>query len=219
MKRTPLFAAHHRLGGKLIEFGGWEMPVLYTSIIEEHLAVRKAAGIFDISHMGEVCISGPEAESVLNQTLTNDARKLAVGQGQYTLMCDERGGAIDDLYAYRLATDEYLLIINAARITADVAWLERQLAGFGRHGGARLEDLSEATGAVAVQGPRVAEFVTRVFPGASTGGTQSPSLGIGIGLGYVPPEFSKPQTPIEIEIRGKPAPAVVVAKPIYRKAD
>src|SRR5437588_6665156 len=109
MKRTPLFAAHQQLGGKLIEFGGWEMPVQYTSIMDEHLAVRKAAGLFDISHMGEVLVSGPGAEALLNQTLTNDIRKLAVGQGQYTLMCNEAGGVIDDLYAYRLSTGEYLL--------------------------------------------------------------------------------------------------------------
>src|SRR5713226_2666806 len=109
MKRTPLFSAHQNLGGKLIEFGGWEMPVHYTSIMDEHLAVRKAAGLFDISHMGEVLIGGPEAEAFLNRKLTNDLRKLAVGQGQYTLMCNERGGVIDDLYAYRLAASEYLL--------------------------------------------------------------------------------------------------------------
>src|ERR1043166_8505078 len=109
MKRTPLFPAHQKLGGKLIEFGGWEMPVQYTSIMDEHLAVHKAAGLFDISHMGEVQVSGPPAEAFLNQTLTNDVRKLASGQGQYTLMCNERGGVIDDLYAYRLTADEYLL--------------------------------------------------------------------------------------------------------------
>src|SRR5215468_3741434 len=126
MKRTPLFSAHQKLGGKLIEFGGWEMPVQYTSIVDEHLAVRQAAGLFDISHMGELSISGPAAEAFLNRTLTNDLRKLSVGQGQYTLMCNERGGVIDDLYAYRLAADEYLLIINAARIPDDVTWLEKQ---------------------------------------------------------------------------------------------
>src|SRR2546423_7798775 len=124
MKRTPLFAAHQKLGGKLIEFGGWEMPVQYTSIMDEHLTVRKAAGLFDISHMGEVLVTGQAAEPFLNQTLTNDLRKLVVGQGQYTLMCNERGGVIDDLYIYRVATDEYLLIINASRIEEDVAWLE-----------------------------------------------------------------------------------------------
>src|SRR5712671_1410786 len=119
LKRTPLFSAHQRLGGKLIEFGGWEMPVQYSSITDEHLAVRQAAGIFDISHMGEVGVSGASAADFLNQTLTNDIRKLLVGQGQYTLMCNQRGGVVDDLYAYHLAPAEYLLIINASRIEAD----------------------------------------------------------------------------------------------------
>ena len=172
MKRTPLYAAHQRLGGKLIEFGGWEMPVQYTSITDEHLAVRKAAGLFDISHMGEVLISGAGAEAFLNQTLTNDVRKLAAGQGQYTLMCNERGGVIDDLYAYRLTDSEYLLIINASRIEADVAWLERQLAGFARRSEVKFQNTSDTTGAVAVQGPRVVEFIGSFCPGPSTGGTQ-----------------------------------------------
>jgi len=171
MKRTPLYAAHQKLGGRLIEFGGWEMPVQYTSITDEHLAVRKAAGLFDISHMGEVLISGPGAEGFLNQTLTNDARKLAPGQGHYTLMCNERGGVIDDLYAYRLANQEYLLIINASRIEADVAWMEKQLAAFLRRSEVELQNASDSTGAVAVQGPRVVEFIDRCFPGPATGGT------------------------------------------------
>ena len=379
MKRTPLYAAHQRLGGKLIEFGGWEMPVQYTSITDEHLAVRKAAGIFDISHMGEVMISGPGAEAFLNQTLTNDLRKLAPGQGQYTLMCNARGGVIDDLYAYRLTTNEYLLIINASRIDADVAWLEAQLTAFPGRSAVQLRNTSDTTGALAVQGPRVVEFIDACFPGASTGGTivarvtdlkknqiarftlagdtlwigrtgytgedgfevvapsqrieaiwnqllaagqphelkpaglgardtlrtevcyplygheldenitpieagvgffvaldkgefigrsvladqkakgpakklvafkmtdrsapprphyaiwstgpgaakigevasgtQSPSLGVGIGMGYVPPASAKSGTPVEIEIRGKRASAVLVPKPIYRKPD
>src|SRR5258706_1735852 len=128
MKRTPLFSAHQNLGGKLIEFGGWEMPVQYTSIVDEHLTVRKAAGLFDISHMGEVLINGPEAAEFLNHALTNDITKLTAGQGQYTLMCNETGGVVDDLYAYRLTAEEYLLIINASRIDEDTAWLGRQLS-------------------------------------------------------------------------------------------
>src|SRR5437764_7545139 len=98
MKRTPLFAAHQRLGARLIEFGGWEMPVQYSSIMDEHLAVRRAAGLFDISHMGELLFSGPGALPLLNHLLTNDLRKLAIGQGQYTLLCNECGAVIDDLY-------------------------------------------------------------------------------------------------------------------------
>src|SRR2546429_6888442 len=101
LKRTPLFSTHQKLGGRLIEFGGWEMPVQYTSIVDEHLAVRNAAGIFDIAHMGEVIVSGSAAAEFLNFLLTNDIRKLVIGGGQYTLMCNETGGVIDDLYAYR----------------------------------------------------------------------------------------------------------------------
>jgi len=339
--------------------------------------VRKAAGLFDISHMGEILVEGPAAEAFLNQTLTNDIRKLAVGQGQYTLMCNEKGGVIDDLYAYRLTPAEYLLIVNASRIETDAAWIEKQRGGFG--GGVEIQNASDQMAAVAVQGPRVAEFINECFPGPSAGGTlvtrtsglaknqigkcsfegkeiwvsrtgytgedgfeivapatiiaaiwerllavgqahglkpaglgardtlrtevcyplygheldenttpieagvgffvaldkgdfigrrvlahqktngvskklvaftmtdksapprphyaiwsaepngarlgevvsgtQSPSLGIGIGLGYVPPGFAKPQTAIEIEIRGRRARASVVPKPFYRRAE
>src|SRR5437016_5017117 len=98
LKRTPLWEAHRQLGGRLVEFGGWEMPVQYTSIVEEHQAVRTTGGLFDISHMGELFVTGPAALDFLNATLTNDLRKCAVGRGQYTLMCNSRGGVIDDLY-------------------------------------------------------------------------------------------------------------------------
>jgi aminomethyltransferase len=372
LKRTPLFTAHQKLGGKLVEFSGWGMPVQYTSITDEHLAVRKAAGIFDISHMGEVTVSGSGAAEFLNSILTNNIRKLAPGEGQYTLMCNERGGVIDDLYACRLSGEVYFLIINASRIEPDVAWLQAQAAKFS--GELNLTDASHNYAAVAVQGPRVKEFIDTVIPGPSvsamrvnvviglkknqigefpfekggvlvsrtgyTGedgfeivgsdeairhvwdallaagqpfgikpcglgardtlrtevcyplygheldeqttpieaglgffvaldkgefngrsvlaeqknsgtkkilvafkmtdksapprphypilanganigvvasGTQSPSLGIGIGMGYVPSELAKPDTKIEIEIRGKRFAAVVVPKPIYRK--
>ena len=372
MKRTALFYAHQKLGAKLIDFGGWEMPVQYTSITDEHLAVRRAAGIFDISHMGEVTVSGADAVNFLNQLLTNDIRKLESGQGQYTLMCNESGGVIDDLYAYKLSEGVYFLIINASRIDADVAWMQAQAAKFS--GDVKLTDASHQYAAVAVQGPRVKEFINAIIPGAAvsakrvnavtdlkkneiggfhfdkngllvsrtgyTGedgfeivgsdaaiqlvwdrvleigrpfgvkpaglgardtlrtevcyplygheldeqttpveagvgffvsldkgefigrsvlaaqkaagtrkklvafkmtdksapprphypiwadgrsvgevvsGTQSPSLNLGIGMGYVPPEFSKPGTTIEIEIRGRRSAAVIVPKPIYRK--
>jgi aminomethyltransferase len=319
--------------------------------------------------MGEVFVGGAGAEAFLNRTLTNDVRKLAPGQGQYTLMCNERGGVVDDLYAYRMNATDFLLIINASRIDADVAWLEKANAGQ-----ADLKNLSEQFGAVALQGPEVAKFVDAALPGSACGGTevqkisdlkknqigifvfdyatiyvgrtgytgedgfeviapaekieavwnrllaagqgfglkpaglgardtlrtevcyplygheldedttpieagvgffvaldkgdftgrsvlaeqkaagtkkklaafkmtgksapprpqypilangtvigqvvsgtQSPSLGIGIGLGYVPPEFAKPGTNLEIEIRGKAAPAMVVPKPIYKR--
>lgn len=372
LKRTSLYAAHQKLGGKLIEFGGWEMPVHYTSITDEHLAVRNAAGIFDISHMGEVTVSGAGAEAFLNSILTNDLRKLAPGDGQYTLMCNERGGVIDDLYAYKLSEGVYFLIINASRIEADIAWLRTQEAEFS--GELTLTDASHQYAAVAVQGPCVKEFINTVITGAAisamrvnavtelkknqiggfkfdnhsvlvsrtgytgedgfeivgsdesiqhlwdkiilagrgfglkpaglgardtlrtevcyplyghevdesitpieagvgffvsldkgafngrsvmaeqkikglkrklvafkmveksapprpryaiwadgmrvgevTSGTQSPSLNLGIGMGYVSPEFARPDAMIEIEIRGRKFPAMVVPKPIYRR--
>ncbi len=371
LKRTSLFSAHQKLGAKLIDFGGWEMPVQYTSISDEHRAVRNAAGIFDISHMGEVTVSGAGAEAFLNAVLTNDIRKLAPGEGQYTLMCNPRGGVIDDLYAYKLSEAVYFLIINASRVGPDVSWLQAQAAKF--PGELKLTDASHNYSAVAVQGPRVKEFINAVIPGASvsamrvnavtdlkknqiggfrfgqgallvsrtgytgedgfeivggdeailhvwdkilesgkpsgikpcglgardtlrtevcyplygheldedttpveagvgffvsldkgefngrsvlagqksagvkkklvafkmtgksapprphypirangvnigtvTSGTQSPSLGIGIGMGYVPPECAKPDTTIEVEIRGGQFPALIVPKPIYR---
>ena len=377
LKRTPLFAAHQKLGARLVEFGGWEMPVQYSSIMDEHLAARKSAGIFDISHMGEVTVSGVAAAEFLNHVLTNDIRKITPGLGQYTLLCNPRGGVIDDLYAYCLSEAVYLLVINASRIEADVAWLQAQAAQFPASGELKLTDASHNYAAVAVQGPAVKEFIDECIPNASvsamrvnrvtdlqknqiggfrftngsvlvsrtgytgedgfeivgndesiiqvwetiltkgqpfgikpcglgardtlrtevcyplygheldeqttpieagvgffvaldkgefigrsvlaeqkaigimkkcvafkaaeksapprphypiwscgadaskigevTSGTQSPSLGIGIGLGYVPPTYAAPGTIIEIEIRGKRAPAVIVAKPIYRK--
>jgi aminomethyltransferase len=159
LKRTPLFAAHQRAGGKLIEFGGWEMPVQYTSITDEHLAVRSAAGIFDISHMGEVLVTGPGAASFLNRVLTNDIRKLAIGSGQYTLMCNAEGGVIDDLYVYRNGESGYLLVINASRIEADVLWLEGELSASEFSLNTTLQNVSSDYGAVAVQGPNVAKFI------------------------------------------------------------
>lgn len=364
LKRTPLYAAHQKAGGKLIEFGGWEMPVQYTSITDEHLAVRGGAGVFDISHMGEVFVSGAAAAEFLNATLTNDVRKLAPGQGQYTLMCNERGGVVDDLYCYRLAPTEFLLIINASRIPDDVAWLQKQLAAYPQKSSVMLRDASADMSAVAAQGPKVRGLIDSCFvgpvkasalkkneiaafefngqpvwigctgytgedgfevvaPNARIGGiwdalvaagckpcglgardtlrteacyplyghelnedttpieagvgffvaldkgefigrsalaaqkangvakrcvafkmtdksapprphyaifsngtkvgevvsgTQSPSLNLGIGLGYVPPNLAKADTVIHIEIRGKLFAALVVAKPIYRKS-
>src|SRR5262249_46308308 len=145
--------------------------VQYTSITDEHLTVRNAAGVFDISHMGEVLASGPQAESFLNKTLTNQLSKLKVGEAQYTLLCNDRGGVIDDLYTYRVGGTEYLLIINASRIEADVAWLETQLSQFPSRDKVNLKNVSDTNAAVAVQGPRVIEFIDSCFAGPSKGGT------------------------------------------------
>jgi aminomethyltransferase len=168
LKRTPLFAVHQRAGARLVPFGGWEMPVQYSSIVDEHLSVRRAAGLFDISHMGEVRVSGAGATDYLNHLLTNDIRKLSAGSGQYSLMCNERGGVIDDLYVYHLTEQAYLLVINASRIDDDYKWMEKQAVGAK---GLKLENASDELGAVALQGPRASEFIDACVPGASRGGT------------------------------------------------
>ncbi|MFZ2644160.1 MAG: glycine cleavage system aminomethyltransferase GcvT [Verrucomicrobiia bacterium] len=169
LKRTPLYECHRRLDARLVEFGGWEMPVQYDGIIAEHNAVRKDCGIFDISHMGEVRVSGPQALSFLNYLLTNDLARLSVGQGQYNLMCNERGGTVDDLYAYRIGEQEYLLIINASRIEADVPHIQK-VAALKSLPPPELEikNCSDDAGAIAVQGPRSAAVMEALLPGIAT---------------------------------------------------
>ena len=171
LQRTSLFETHQKLGGRLIEFGGWEMPVQYTSIMDEHLAVRQAAGIFDISHMGELEVTGAASAAFLNHTLTNDVRKLRVGEGQYTLMCNEAGGVIDDLYLYRLEPEKYLLIVNASRTGPDVEWLQKEWSRFPQKNKAVLRNVSDFFGAIAVQGPRVLDFIDHAIPGPAENGT------------------------------------------------
>jgi len=165
LKRTPLYESHRALGAKLIDFGGWEMPVQYTSILDEHTAVRNAAGIFDISHMGEFFVSGTAAQEFLNFALTNDVSRLQPGQGQYTLMCNHKGGVVDDLYLYCLGLGNYLLIVNASRIDDDFAWLQSLHERFSQPTKVKLDEKSASYGAVAVQGPSVVKFIDSVFPG------------------------------------------------------
>ena len=149
----------------MVEFGGWEMPIQYTGILDEHRAVRTAAGVFDISHMGEVFVSGPAAEEFLNSALTNDLRKLVPGQGQYTLLCNRRGGVIDDLFAYRIGAVDFLLIVNASRAEVDFAWLTARLSEFPRAAEVQLNHASDRFSALAVQGPKAGQFIDGVFPG------------------------------------------------------
>lgn len=167
LKRTPLFNTHNELDARMVEFGGWEMPVLYSSIAQEHHAVRQAAGLFDISHMGEFLFDGPDALKFLNQLLTNDLAKLETGQGQYTLLCQDNGGVIDDLYAYRLSDTNYLLIVNASRLEIDWMWIKAQRNS--RHKSLQLEmsNPSDDLAAMALQGPKAAEIIASVFPTAA----------------------------------------------------
>src|SRR5580698_7479704 len=154
LKKTALFDAHVKLGARMVDFGGWNMPVQYTGIVDEHKAVRESAGVFDISHMGEFYISGAGAHAFLNGLLTNDVGKLAIGQGQYTLMLNDEAGVIDDLIIYRVDEEKYFLVVNAAKIAEDKQWIEDQLAkkkeGFEQ---VWFSDNSAATSALALQGP------------------------------------------------------------------
>jgi len=156
LRRTPLFPVHVKAGAKMVPFGGWEMPVQYVGIIEEHRAVRRAEGLFDISHMGEFEVAGPQALRLLQRLTTNDAATLAVGQVQYSLLCYPDGGIVDDLTVYRLAEDRFMLTVNAANIDKDWAWVCE-------HGGeARWRNISAETALLAVQGPKAEECVQRL---------------------------------------------------------
>jgi aminomethyltransferase len=166
-KTTPLYQEHLRLGAKIIPFGGWLMPVQYTSILEEHQAVRNNVGVFDISHMGQLIVSGPAAAEWLNTMLTNNIDKLEVGQGQYTFLLNERGGIIDDLIVYRIEEQKFLLVVNAARTDEDIAWLDQNLpaveAAVSAANQVRIDNHSADFGGVAIQGPRVAELFHVLF--------------------------------------------------------
>lgn len=329
-------------------FAGWEMPVQYTGVKDEHLATRSVAGIFDVSHMGQVAVSGPDAERYLQRILSNDLGRLQTGGAQYSLLCREDGGILDDLFTYRVAADSFLVVTNAANHAKDVAWMQSHADGFD----VQVEDAADRYAMLAVQGPQAREMVQALsdaplpdrmtcrhrtlkakrvlvcgtgytgedgveilcdpadagllwdeivrrgatpaglgardtlrlevcyhlygndmdetrnpieaglgwackeetgFIGADavraarengtaeklvafkmlqgiarqgnpvigggvvTSGTMSPSLGVGIGMAYVPVERSEPGTELQIDVRGKARGAVVAEKPLYRK--
>jgi aminomethyltransferase len=351
-KQSPLHEEHLKLGAKMIGFGGWNMPVFYSSILEEHQAVRQRVGIFDISHMGQIRVFGPSAEHWLNTLLTNNLQRLQISDGQYTLLLNEQGGVIDDLIVYQRGSLDYFLVVNAAKIEEDFGWMQSRVTGE-----VAVSNLSDHFAALAVQGPGSVELLGRfgdlptrnhiqefriqgiplllartgytgedgfelfypaaaaavvwnhllelgakpcglgardtlrtevcyplngadlspnrtpleaglgffvdlekpefvgrasllaqkeaglrqrfvalksdgksppprahygVFVGGAqvgelTSGTQSPTLGIGIGLGYVDVSYSKPGQKVEIDVRGRRFPATVEKKPLYKK--
>jgi len=163
LKRTPLYEAHVKAGARLVPFGGWEMPVQYAGIIEEHRAVRSAVGLFDVSHMGEFEVDGPGALDALQSLTTNDVAALEVGQVQYSLLCYPNGTIVDDLTVYRLAGDRFMLTVNAANIDKDWAWVTTytSLAEYQRKG-VRWRNVSAETGLIAAQGPKAEELVGRL---------------------------------------------------------
>src|SRR5436189_6064392 len=126
LRRTPLYDRHVALGARMVPFAGWEMPVQYDGVIPEHRAVRTDAGVFDVSHMGELEVEGPRARELLQSLLSNDVDRIGVGQAQYTLLTNESGGIVDDLIAYRLDEFRYLLIVNASNREADFQWLKER---------------------------------------------------------------------------------------------
>ncbi|MGZ6987767.1 MAG: glycine cleavage system aminomethyltransferase GcvT, partial [Thermoanaerobaculia bacterium] len=153
LKRTPLWERHRALGGKMVSFGGWDMPVEYSGLADEHRAVRTRAGLFDVSHMGEIRVRGPKALETVQRLTCNDVAALDDGKAQYSAFLTEQGTFVDDLLTYRIASDDYLLVVNAANTPKDVAWAKRQESP-----GAAVEDESAIWAQLSLQGP-VAERV------------------------------------------------------------
>jgi aminomethyltransferase len=158
-KQTALFPVHQKLGAKLIPFGGWAMPVEYSGISREHTAVRTAAGLFDVSHMGEFEITGPEALDLIQFVTSNDASRLTDGQAQYSVLPTREGTAVDDLLVYRYSGERFMLVVNAANIEKDFEWIQ-SLNRFDAH----ISNSSDETGLLALQGPRAAEILKPLTP-------------------------------------------------------
>ncbi|HEY5672988.1 MAG TPA: glycine cleavage system aminomethyltransferase GcvT [Malonomonas sp.] len=161
MKKTVLNQLHHQAGARMVEFGGWEMPVQYSGVIAEHLAVRQAAGLFDVSHMGEIEVSGPQAFDFLQYATINDVASLSDGQVQYTALCYPDGGVVDDLTLYRFAAEKYLLCVNAANTDKDFEWLQ-QLLEKTDFNNLQLVNRSSEYAQLALQGPKSAEILARL---------------------------------------------------------
>ena len=157
MKRTPLYQVHRRLSARMVEFAGYEMPVQYTSILDEHAAVRERAGVFDVSHMGQIHLSGPAAIETAEKLVTRPVASLRQGRVRYGLLCNEEGGVVDDVTFYRLADDALFLCVNAANIEKDYRWMVRHAPAE-----AGVRDQSEQTGMLALQGPASAELLQRL---------------------------------------------------------
>jgi aminomethyltransferase len=161
LQRTPLYDRHVAAGAKLVPFAGWEMPVEYTSVKAEHLATRATAGAFDVSHMGQIVSEGPDAERYLQRLLSNDVGVLQTGGAQYSVLCREDGGVLDDLFTYRLRADRFLTVTNAANHAKDLAWFQAQAGAFD----VTVEDAAQRYAMIAVQGPQAREIVQALSDG------------------------------------------------------
>lgn len=157
LKQTPLFEVYGKSGAKVIDFGGWALPVQFSSILEEHAAVRIEAGLFDVSHMGEVLVEGKDAESYINYLVTNDVTTLKINQAQYTAMCYPDGGTVDDLLVYKLENEKYLLVINAANIEKDYEWMKQHVKGE-----VTLQNISNDIAQLAIQGPKAEAILQKL---------------------------------------------------------
>lgn len=153
-KRTPLYEEHLRLNARMVEFGGWEMPVLYTGIIEEHLAVRTNAGLFDVSHMGQIEFAGPEALECVNYLTVNNASALNDGQAQYSILLNERGTVVDDIIVYRFNANRFIFVVNASNIEKDLGWITSH-----KKGNVKIDNRSDEFALIAFQGPKAASIL------------------------------------------------------------
>ncbi|MBC7693349.1 MAG: glycine cleavage system aminomethyltransferase GcvT [Methylotenera sp.] len=162
LKRTALYEEHQRSGGRLIDFGGWELPVQYTGVIDEHQTCRTAAGLFDVSHMGEILCEGKDAEKFLNYLVTNNVSKIAIGQAQYTVMCNEAGGIVDDLIIYRRGEDQFFVVVNASNTDKDYSWIQKIHAS-GKWD-LTLRNVSTEYTQIAIQGPKATEILQTLTP-------------------------------------------------------
>ncbi|RDD29626.1 glycine cleavage system protein T [Prosthecochloris sp. ZM] len=167
MKKTALYAWHEAAGAKIIDFGGYLMPVQYSGIIAEHTCVRTSAGLFDVSHMGNFMVKGRGAKAFLQHMTSNDVDKLSDGQAQYTLLLYPEGGIVDDLIIYRIDADTWFMVVNASNMEKDYSWLQKHLGSFE---GVQLENHTEELSLIALQGPRSMEILDRVFTGGECSG-------------------------------------------------
>jgi aminomethyltransferase len=158
-RRTPLYEAHRRLGARMVDFGGWSMPLQYSGILDEHHTTRRAVGVFDVSHMGEIRFRGPRAAEAVQRLVTNDVGRLADGRAFYTVACLASGGIVDDLIVYRIAGDDFLIVVNASNLAKDRAWFELHTGKL-----CEVRDVSDDTALIAFQGPGAGRALAPLLP-------------------------------------------------------